>query len=181
MSRLCHHCQKPIPTFLLVEGRHVKTALGRKACFDCRPIGCFDNREPKLRETESVILKGGYLVCNICSEKKLLQEFNFSNNKKGYQANCKTCAANLKKAYRLSVKQKCVAYKGGKCLLCGYKTALSSLCFHHLDPTTKRFSIALPFRREWNDMQKELDKCVLVCSNCHGELHEGIKKLPKGF
>lgn len=62
---------------------------------------------------------------------------------------------------------------GGKCSKCGYNGNISSLEFHHLNPETKSFGIDL---REFSghtleDLNKELDKCVLLCANCHRELH----------
>ena len=70
-------------------------------------------------------------------------------------------------------------YKGGKCVLCGYNKYLGALDFHHLDPTQKGFEISTRgLTRSWEKIRKELDKCVLVCANCHRELHAGISQLP---
>ena len=49
--------------------------------------------------------------------------------------------------------------------------------FHHLDPTQKDFGISSNSNRAWEKIRIELDKCVLVCSNCHREIHEGIIKI----
>ena len=64
-----------------------------------------------------------------------------------------------------------IDYKGGKCQSCGYDTYYGALSFHHRDPTQKRY--------EWKQMKflhrktirKELDKCILLCNNCHAEHH----------
>lgn len=71
-----------------------------------------------------------------------------------------------------------VEYKGGACQLCGYARSLRALDFHHVDPTTKQFSIAGSHNRSWDSLRAELDKCLLVCSNCHGELEGGFRRLP---
>jgi hypothetical protein len=64
-----------------------------------------------------------------------------------------------------------VEYKGGSCEMCGYNKCLDALDFHHVDPKEKLFTISQ--RRSYNIdvLKKEADKCILVCSNCHAELH----------
>ena len=77
--------------------------------------------------------------------------------------------------WRKRTKKKLIEYKGGKCELCGYNKCDSALQFHHKDPTEKDFSISgrsLSFDR----LKEEVDKCMLVCSNCHAEIHENILK-----
>lgn len=63
--------------------------------------------------------------------------------------------------------------KGGKCEICGYDKNISALEFHHIDPTTKEFQIDLRHFSNTNleKLQNELDKCILICANCHRELH----------
>jgi len=63
-----------------------------------------------------------------------------------------------------------------KCSMCGYDKAWAALEFHHLDPTIKKFTIhsmvnSVPTEERWEKMQIELDKCVVICSNCHREIH----------
>lgn len=76
---------------------------------------------------------------------------------------------------RKRLRQQAIEYKGGKCITCGYTRCQAALDFHHLDPTQKEFGISLDgITRSWTRVQAELDKCVLVCSNCHREIHAGI-------
>lgn len=76
---------------------------------------------------------------------------------------------------RKRLRTKAVEYKGGKCINCGYNRCQAALDFHHLDATQKEFGISMDgITRAWERVQKELDKCVLVCSNCHREIHAGI-------
>lgn len=80
---------------------------------------------------------------------------------------------------RKKVRQMAVAYKGGKCSLCGYTKCLDALEFHHLDPLKKDFAISqYGHSRSWQRVQKELDKCVMLCANCHREIHAGMQ-LPR--
>lgn len=63
----------------------------------------------------------------------------------------------------------------GKCQVCGYNKCLRSLEFHHLDPLQKDFTISGNLKRiKKEKVIKELEKCILVCSNCHGEIHDGL-------
>ena len=64
-----------------------------------------------------------------------------------------------------------IQYKGGKCQQCNYNKCIAALVFHHRDPLTKLFSIGDGNTRNWNIIKKELDKCDLLCSNCHAEKH----------
>lgn len=76
---------------------------------------------------------------------------------------------------RNAIKQELVDYKGGRCQICGYNRCLRSLHFHHIDPKQKDFTIAKYMKKlSKAKLYTELDKCVLLCSNCHYEAHEGL-------
>ena len=76
--------------------------------------------------------------------------------------------------WRRRTKVKLVEYKGGCCCRCGYSKSIGALEFHHLDPSEKDFTIG---GKSWSfeRLKSEVDKCVLVCSNCHIEIHEEIR------
>ena len=63
-----------------------------------------------------------------------------------------------------------VEYKGGKCERCGYDKCIDALEFHHLDPTTKEVQ-NLGTTAAIEKQKAEADKCILVCANCHREIH----------
>ena len=77
--------------------------------------------------------------------------------------------------WRRRTKYKLVEYKGGKCenLHCGYDRCIEALEFHHLDPNEKDFGIG-GSTRSFEFLKKEVDKCVMLCSNCHKEVHAGV-------
>jgi transcription elongation factor Elf1 len=80
---------------------------------------------------------------------------------------------------RRKVKEMAVAYKGGKCIICGYNKYRGALDLHHLNAKTKSFGFgAKGYTRSWNAIKQEADKCVLVCANCHREVEAGITQLP---
>lgn len=68
-------------------------------------------------------------------------------------------------------KIKAVAHKGGKCQKCGYDKCVNALEFHHRDPTSKEVDWRKMQRRSWAGVKEELDKCDLLCANCHREVH----------
>ncbi len=71
----------------------------------------------------------------------------------------------------LSLKLRAIAYKGGKCQICGYEKCPAALEFHHRDPNEKDYDWNKMRRRAWDDIIKELDKCDMLCANCHRERH----------
>ncbi len=84
---------------------------------------------------------------------------------------CKKCRSNAVQRRRDKVKIMSVEYKGGKCSKCGYNQCIGALEFHHLDPLQKSFGIAYKgYTRSWENVKIELDKCILLCANCHREL-----------
>ena len=68
-------------------------------------------------------------------------------------------------------KQDAITYKGGKCFICGYKNCPDVLEFHHLDPSCKDVDWKKLRLRSWSSITSELDKCILLCANCHREEH----------
>lgn len=72
---------------------------------------------------------------------------------------------------RRKLKLRCVAYKGGKCEKCGYSKCPAALQFHHLDPKKKDFGLGGGRTKSWKKVRPELDKTIMVCANCHHEIH----------
>jgi hypothetical protein len=66
-----------------------------------------------------------------------------------------------------------VAYKGGRCAICGYDRCPTAFDFHHVDPWAKDFAISQRMT-SFRAIQRELDKCVLLCATCHREVHDGL-------
>jgi hypothetical protein len=89
----------------------------------------------------------------------------------------KTGYENIK-THRQKVKLRAVQYKGDKCQICNYDKTPVNLSFHHLNPGKKDFNLSGNYHLTWETIQAELDKCILLCMNCHGEVHVGIIKIP---
>lgn len=67
-------------------------------------------------------------------------------------------------------KIKAVEALGGKCSICGYDRCINALEFHHIEGKEEKPSYII-MRWSWDRVMKELEKCILVCSNCHREIH----------
>jgi 5-methylcytosine-specific restriction endonuclease McrA len=106
-------------------------------------------------------------LCKVCGE---------SDPKKFYgkmKTTCNSCHKKLIERQRVKIREEAIDYKGGKCQHCGYDKYRGALEFHHIDPSEKE---ALGLRK-WNrkKLYKELDKCVLLCANCHREEHARLR------
>lgn len=72
---------------------------------------------------------------------------------------------------RTILKLRAIEYKGGRCSICGYNKCIAALEFHHRDPTQKEFHWGRMKCSTWNGIVTEIDKCDLLCANCHREIH----------
>ena len=80
---------------------------------------------------------------------------------------------------RRRIRDMAIEYKGGKCALCGYNKCQDALEFHHKDDKHKKFGVSQDgLTRSWERVKKEISKCILVCANCHRELHNNLRSLP---
>lgn len=71
----------------------------------------------------------------------------------------------------IKLKLRAVEYKGGKCIDCGYNKLYVAMDFHHRNPSEKEFTWHKLRKRAWDSIKNELDKCDLLCRNCHAERH----------
>ncbi len=65
---------------------------------------------------------------------------------------------------------------GGKCQVCGYDKCINALEFHHLEDKKESPSYVI-MRWSWKRAKKELEKCIMVCANCHREIHYKIREI----
>ena len=102
-----------------------------------------------------------------------------------YNGKGKFCCQKCKNKYyvdkrRKDLKKQAIDYKGGICVCCGYQKSCWALDFHHIDPSKKDFGISKSgHTKSWDRIKQELDKCILVCKNCHAEIHHGVRELPR--
>ena len=109
------------------------------------------------------------LSCKLCGETN--PDLFYKHKDGSIRYRCKNCD-NMETIKRFrEYKQAAVEYKGCKCERCGYNKCLGALDFHHLDPLEKDPNWKR--MRNWplDKVKGELDKCILVCKNCHSEIH----------
>jgi len=153
--RNCMKCENKIPNLIKIDGK-TKNLSKRRYCLDCSPFGSHNTR--------SLHIKDKMNVCKECRK-----EYKPGHGK--LKDICSTC---YRLAYRNKTKQKAIEYKGGCCSVCGYDKYIGSLQFHHVYPEDKSFIISNLSFNKFDSLVDELDKCILVCSNCHGEIHAGL-------
>lgn len=121
-------------------------------------------------------------ICPRCKIDKPLSEFYKRRNTAGASVYCKLCVNDEAIERFKKFKFLCVEYKGGKCEICGYDKCVNAFDFHHLDPSKKDFGIAKSKSKKFDyKIKRELDKCQLLCANCHREKHSNKVALTSGF
>ena len=167
---ICPKCNKYFGFRIRVDNK-IRNLSKRKFCLECSPFNHHNTRN--INKVSPVVL--GKKTCPKCKIEKNSDEFYVRRNGNDFSAYCKQC--NRKEALdriRL-LKQKCIEYKNGKCENCGYNNYIGALEFHHINPDEKDFAISNLNITLFNDkIKKELDKCKLLCSNCHREEHHRI-------
>jgi len=166
----CLKCGGYFPNWVkLPEG--TKNLRGRHYCLACSPWGkhntvVIHSDKPQGRR------------CPRCKTTRPLDGFYSRRGVPGSSAYCKRCT-NEQTADRMqALKRLAVAYKGGKCAVCGYDRYLGAMQFHHVDPSSKDFTVGNKRSKTLEAIKPELDKCVLVCSRCHAEIEGGFTPCP---
>lgn len=78
------------------------------------------------------------------------------------------------KNFRKRLKERATYVLGDKCQICGYDKCIEALEFHHINPEEKDFSFGSNSNRSWESTREEIQKCILVCANCHREIHYNL-------
>lgn len=160
----CKKCNQTFPNRTVVDGQ-LRILHSRKFCLSCSPFG---NRNTKSLETEIPGMKW----CPRCQTHLMLTQFYNRRGGIGNSAYCRKCLSDQSVERTQHLKMKAVAYKGGKCQNCGYSKSLAAFDFHHRNPKEKEFAISNVKWKNFDRIKPELDKCDLLCSNCHREVHD---------
>jgi hypothetical protein len=164
-TKICQGCSKEFRQFIRIDGKALNLSK-RSYCLDCSPYGSFiKNKKEIINNTRQ---------CLRCQVFKPLEQFKLRGKSKPFRSCCKPCEGERIREYGQTLKRKAVEYLGGKCLICGYSKSMRALTFHHRNPKEKSFSLAKRKCLNWPDTQRELDKCDLLCANCHSERHDDL-------
>lgn len=130
------------------------------------------------RSAESVRLAKEAGLTAAVMQCKLHGDTEFCLDRRGYYR-CKRCRADAVSRRRRRVKTILVREAGGACCICGYDRNMRALHFHHVEPSKKRHEInARGVALALETLRAEARKCVLLCSNCHAEVEDGLVPLP---
>jgi hypothetical protein len=161
---ICQKCSSQFPNWYKI-GDKTHNLYRRKYCLECSPFGKHNTKQLVLIEKSDK-----KCICSNCN-----REYIYSRKKGNSSVKCNSCYVAQ---FRNNRKEKAVKLLGGKCCKCGYDKCLKALQFHHIDPNKKNFEISSSSSKvSWNVIEKELKKCILVCANCHAEIHDGITEV----
>ena len=108
-------------------------------------------------------------VCGKCGKSFIIKDNAFNRR---YCYDCVPSTPKSGAQNRQIIKQWALEYKGYKYKKCGYNKCSEALEFHHKNPEEKDFNLSdRNLILDWQEIKKELDKCILVCANCHREIH----------
>lgn len=80
--------------------------------------------------------------------------------------------ANSVRRSRKRKKEYAIQQFGGKCQICGYNKCVEALEFHHIDENGKKYNPSnIIIAKSWESAAEELKRCILLCANCHREVH----------
>ena len=98
--------------------------------------------------------------------------------KKQYREDNKEDITAKQGARRAARQLEIFEYKGGACGHCSSREVgyLGMYDYHHIDPTTKLHAIATMIDGPMDRLYAEVDKCLLLCANCHRKEHINLRK-----
>lgn len=154
-TKVCKQCGNEFNLYQNIDG--INTNLYRRTiCLNCKPYSSNRriNAELKLDNKRQ---------CSKCNEIKDLSHFYFTI--------CKDC---YNKSKKLDKERKREIIKSKlSCSNCGYNKCIAALDFHHLNPGEKEIGISQLIKKNCSieKIEEELKKCIVLCANCHRELH----------
>ena len=179
--KICQKCNSGFNPHPIINGKR-RNCYDRIFCFSCSPFGAHNTKNIAKYNSDNIIKKDGimYKTCPSCKSELPLTAEHYYMRKNGVSHyHCKKCIEKNSLISTQAKKDKCIAYKGSKCVLCGYNRFRNTFDFHHLCPSEKSFEIGYALKRKsFDEIKPELDKCILLCANCHRELHGGFIVYP---
>jgi predicted nucleic acid-binding Zn ribbon protein len=158
---ICHRCGEEFPSLHFHNGTF-RDFSNRKYCATCRPVGSTAPVRP--------IKKQEVVECSVCSKPIDGKRRKYCSTECRLEA---TFGYPTQQKRAIARKLKLIEMGGGACANCGYNKNITAFHFHHLEPSTKLFRLDAQAigNRSWQAILDEFAKCILLCGNCHAELH----------
>ena len=96
-------------------------------------------------------------ICKLCNNK-------FRDYQGRRRTRCGSCNTKIR---RFRTKATAIKFLGGKCIQCGWDGDQAAFQFHHLNPREKEFVLGSVANKSWETIKPELEKCLVLCANCH--------------
>ncbi len=158
---ICKKCNNVFMPTIEIDGkRHVLSS--RKYCLSCSPFMKHNTKQIHINKSNNESIR----MCFRCKKNYIYKRESGCTMK-----HCQSCTTQVR---RKEIKQKMLNYKGRICQKCGYSKCCDALVFHHISPEKKDFAPSSSASKSWKKIQDELDKCILLCANCHAEIHEQL-------
>jgi hypothetical protein len=149
--KICQKCGDEFNSRPIIDGKR-RNFQRRKYCLTCSPFNVHNTTK---------------LDRHNCTREEYIENRDYYTNLK-YK--------RWQRKARHERKQKLVDFLGGKCSICGYNRCMKALEFHHTNEDTKSeksFGISSKgMLAPWETLVMEIEKCILVCANCHREIHD---------
>ena len=155
---ICKICGEKFPNRIIIDGKE-RNLSTRSFCIKCSPFGQHNTKDLTKPTTP------GLYKCCMCKKLKPITDFYIRHNTNRNKSYCKKCDTKYNTIRGINAKLKAIKYKGGKCEKCGISGHYSIFDFHHKH--NKDMGIAKLKLKKWDTIKEELDKCSLLCANCH--------------
>lgn len=162
--KVCEKCGNRFPNRLEVDGK-IRNLQRRRYCLKCSPFGSHNTKD-LMNNSNSKTHK----TCPDCKTEKHYSEY-YRRRKTQTSTYCKLCTNKRTVIRQKRNKDKVLEFMGGSCAECGYSKYRGALSLHHKDPTEKDQTLDAFSKRSLEKLKPELEKCVLLCVNCHREAH----------
>jgi hypothetical protein len=154
---ICSICGEYYPSEEIRNGKRRNIGF-RKKCLKCEPMHIYEQTPENISG-----------LCLFC--KKPIDNSNHKTSIRTQYCSDKCMHKYITYKKRYGRKKILLDIMGGKCSICGYNKCLDALEFHHIDPKEKDKKLGNMMQMKWETILEESKKCILVCANCHREIH----------
>lgn len=173
----CKVCKKLVYLRWVYHPKRKYKGYHSSVCRECRSLQERTRRRCQKIQKDKIIK-----ICNKCGKENPHRFISDSRNTNGgyYQKHCQYCHNATSVIRYRELKMQAINYLGNKCFDCGIQDSCIDIYdFHHRNPEDKKYSIGILCKNKsilsFDDIKEEIDKCDLLCANCHRKRHSGFE------